>query len=296
MLKTPIDLAVVNATLSTAYEGAYNSAKPQWHKIAMEIPFGAAGLVLGWLGQAPQMREFIDERQVKDIEEYAYRVEPKVYESTVGVKISELNDGLIASNAKVVAAMGEAAALHPDELVYGALPANELCFDKKNFFSNEHPGFDKNGAPTTYSNDIEGSGPAWYILKVDSVIKPVGFGVRDGEGYQLTTLDSAQHYNAFKYDRYEFGVRARVGVIYGPWQYALRSKAELTKANVEAAIAQMGTYRGNSGRPLTNDPTVIVFGPELEAAARNLFATERLANGGSNTMFNRLEMIKSKYV
>lgn len=296
MLKTTTDLAAINATLSNAYDNAYATVTPSWPTIAMDVPFEAAGLVLGWLGQAPQLREFVGARQIKDIEEYGYRVNPKPFEATVGMKISEINDGLIASKAKVAGALGEAAAIHPDKLVYGALKANGVCFDGENFFSTAHPGFDESGAATTYSNDIAGTGPAWYILKADSVIKPLVFGVRTGEGYTLTLVDSLSDTSVFMNDQILFGVRARVAAAYGPWQYALRSKAELTKANVEAAIAQMGTFRGDSGDPLNNDPTVIVFGPELESAARNIFATERLANGGSNTMFNRLTLNKSKFI
>lgn len=296
MLKTTVDLAAINAKLTDAYEGAFGTVSPQWPSIAMDVPFEAAGLVLGWLGQAPQLREFVGPRQVRDIEEYGYRVNPKTFESTIGLKISEINDGLIASKAKVAAALGEAAAIHPDKLVYGALKANGVCYDGEAFFSEAHPGVDATGAATTYANDIAGSGPAWYILKADSVIKPLVFGVRTGEGYTLSTVDSMGDTSVFMTDQILFGVRARVAAAYGPWQYALRSKAELTKANVEAAIAQMATFRGDSGDPINNDPTVIVFGPELDAAARNIFAVDRLSNGGSNTMYNRLVMIKSKFL
>lgn len=296
MLITPQVLSDINARLSDAYAGAFSTVQPKWTKVAMDVPFDMAGLVLGWIGQAPQFREFVGERVIHDIEQYGYRVNPKKFETSQGLSISEINDGLIANKAKIAAAMGEAAAIHPDELVYGLLPANGLCYDGQTFFSNAHPGTDKHGNAVTFSNDMGGDGPAWYILKADSVIKPLVFGVRTGEGYTLSLVDSVSDGTVFKTDQILFGVRARVAAAYGPWQYALRSQQDLTKANVEAALAQMSTFRGDQGKPLNNDPTIIVVGPELYAAAKNIFSAERLANGGSNTLYNALEIVKSQFV
>lgn len=294
MLITPSALADINAQVKGNYDGAFSSTTVKWNTIAMEVPFGAAGMVLGWLGQTPQFREFIGERDIKSITEYGYRVNPKVFESSIGVSQSDINDGLVASKAKLAAALGEAAARHPDLLVFGALKANGVCYDGESFFSDAHPGVDGNGVATTYSNDIDGTGDAWYLMKADSVIKPLAFGVREGEGYTMSGVDNPADGTVFKTDQLLYGVRARVAVAYGPWQYALRSKADLTAANVEAAIAQMATFRGDGGAFVENDPTVIVVPPSLEAAARKVFAAERNDKGASNTLFNRVQIIVSK--
>src|SRR5262249_55725343 len=59
----------------------------------------------------------------------------------------------------------------------------------------------------------------WYLLKTDATIRPFIF--QDREPVEFNALAEASD-DAFKREKFLYGVRARYRVMYGYWQYAVR--------------------------------------------------------------------------
>ena len=167
--------------------------------------------------------------------------------------------------------MGRAAAVHPDELIYGLLKqgTTRKCYDGKNFFDTAHPV----GEPSVeVSNFQDGDGPAWYLLDVSRALKPLIFQVR--RDYKLLAMNRLEDEAVFMRNEYRYGVDARVNAGFGFWQFAYCSKAPLTPENYEAARAAMLGYKSDQGRPLGVIPRLLVVPPELEGKARTLLVKD----------------------
>jgi phage major head subunit gpT-like protein len=61
---------------------------------------------------------------------------------------------------------------------------------------------------------------AWYLLKTDGVIRPFIFQDREPVEFNALTEDSE---DGFKREKFLYGVRARSGMAYGYWQFAVKT-------------------------------------------------------------------------
>ena len=118
-----------------------------WKKFTMEVPSTTDTETYAWLGQLPNLREFVGERVVHDMTESKKTLQNKTWEMTIGVKRSAWEDdkvGMIQMKVQGMAAAyqewlnGEAFKC----LAYGKLtdatnPYGE-AFDDEAFFSNSH--------------------------------------------------------------------------------------------------------------------------------------------------------------
>lgn len=83
---------------------------------------------------------------------------------------------------------------------------------------------------------------------------------------------------------------------FGLWQLAYGSKQALTDVNYAAARAAMMSFKGDGGRILGVNPTVLVVPPALEAAALALLNTEYGTGGISNPWKDTAELIVTPYL
>ncbi len=67
-------------------------------------------------------------------------------------------------------------------------------------------------------------------------------------------------------NRIIFGVTGRSNAGFGLWQLAYGSKADLTPETYEAARAAMTTLRGEGGRKLNINPSLLVVPRAIEGA------------------------------
>ncbi|CAH8249002.1 Mu-like prophage major head subunit gpT family protein [Paenibacillus melissococcoides] len=93
-----------------------------------------------WLGKMPRMREWVGDREIQNLQASDYTIKNKDYELTVGVDRNDIEDDTIGLYNPIVQDMGQSAAAHPDELVFGLLLKGfkEKCYDKQPFFSDKH--------------------------------------------------------------------------------------------------------------------------------------------------------------
>lgn len=120
----------------------------------------------GWLGESPSMSEWVDERRVKALNDFDYKLKNKDYEATMGVKRNDLEDDRLGAVKLRIADLAvKAKSTHPRKLFFDALIAGttELCYDGLPFFSASHT----EGDSGTQSNLISGTGVSLAQLDAD---------------------------------------------------------------------------------------------------------------------------------
>ncbi|MBA49552.1 MAG: Mu-like prophage major head subunit gpT family protein [Paracoccus sp. (in: a-proteobacteria)] len=286
------------------YSTAYLAAPSQAAKVAMTVPSSSRDESYGWLGQFPQLREWLDgERVVRQLKAHGFTIVNRKFESTVSVSRDDFSDDRLGVFKPMFAEMGHAAALHPDEIVFGLLAqgTTTLCFDGQNFFDTDHPVLDPDGAIVidgeTYSpvsNFDDGAGPTWYLLDTSRAVRPIIW--QEREKYEFQNVNRLNDERVFMTDNFLYGIRARVNAGFGLWQLAHASREALNAANYAAIRAQMQTLTGDQGRPLGIRPNVLVVPPQLEEAAFHLLNTETQDGGGSNPWKGTAEIVVTPYL
>lgn len=290
-----IDLAFKG--FKSVYNDAFTKAPVNYQKISMTIPSGSRSETYGWLGQFPQMREWVGgEREVKQLEAFGFTIANRKFESTISVSRDDFSDDRLGVFKPMFAEMGHAARQHPDELIFPLLANgfSELCYDGQNFFDLDHAGIAADGSTISVSNFTDGPGPAWYLLDTSRAVRPLIWQEREPYDFQhVTKLDDER---VFMTDNYMYGIRARVNAGFGLWQLAYASKQPLNRENYADARATMMRLRGDKGRMLGVCPNVLVVPTTLEDKARQLLMAQTNEGGGSNPWVGSCELIVTPHV
>ncbi|TGG92525.1 head protein [Natronospirillum operosum] len=302
MIITPDILTALMTTFRADFDEGTAMADPAWNKVATLVRSSSKSNTYGWLGQFPGFREWVGDRQVNDMAAHGYQITNKLWESTVGVQRTDIEDDELGIYSPLFREAGRASAVHPDELVFALIKSGhtELCYDGQNFFDDEHPVYPKvdgTGTPDLVSNqDIPATDPgtAWYLLDTSRALKPFIFQERTPHNFQALTDETDQ--NVFIRDEYLYGVRARSNVGFGFWQMAYKSQQPLNAANYAAARQAMSSQKADGGRPLAVKPTMLVVPPSLRSQADEVLKAERLANGATNTLANTAELLETPWI
>lgn len=142
----------LNISYSAAYNKAFDGTKTNYEKIATTVQSTTSETGYKWLGQMPQMREWIGNREIQKLASHGYTIKNKKFEMTISVPRDDIEDDQYGVYTPLFSNMGEAAAQHPDTLVFSALKAGfkEKCYDGKAFFAEDHPS--GKGGKTAVSN------------------------------------------------------------------------------------------------------------------------------------------------
>lgn len=299
---TPSLITSLCTGFSKAFQDALTNTPTDWQRIATRVTSAGISNTYGWLKQFPTLREWVGDRVLKDMAAQAYQVQNKLFESTVGVKRTDIEDDNVGVYTPLFAEMGRAAAAHVDALAFGLLAAGDstLCYDGQNFFDVDHPVYpnvDGTGTPQLVSNYNDGGatpGPAWYLLDTSRSLNPIIYQERTKP--ELEALTSTQDEGVFMRDEYRYGVRYRCNVGFGFWQLAYKSRAELNDINFNAAYAAMMQLKADGGRPMGIKPTLLVVPPSLRAAALSLIEAQLLPGGSSNPNYKVVEVIVSPWL
>lgn len=141
MIITPQALRGIYTAFNTVFNKAFEGQHPTYEKVATVVPSTSESETYAWLGDIPGMREWIGEREIQNLSGSAYTIKNKDFELTVGVDRNAVEDDKIGLYNPSIQMLGESAALHPDELVYGLLANGftEKCYDGKAFFATDPP-------------------------------------------------------------------------------------------------------------------------------------------------------------
>lgn len=301
-------LASMRVGFSKTFEDAKAKAPSQWALAATLVPSTSKSTTYGWLGQYPKLREWVGPRTVKSIQEYGYSIINKLYEGTVGVQRTDLEDDNLGVYTPLFAEMGHSAATHPDELVFGLLGkgVSTLCYDGQYFFDTDHPVYaevDGTGAVSTVSNLIDPAagdpGKAWFILDVSRPLKPLIFQERTKP--ELLAVTDPKQDHVFTMDEYLYGVRYRCNAGFGFWQQAVCCRDTLNAANFGKALALIQDYKADGGRPLGlgrggKAGTLLVVPASLYSAALDVVNVQLVSGGESNKWFDAATVINSAWL
>lgn len=271
------NLRAMYQSFRAIFQEAFQGVTPTWPRVAMEVPSTTRHEVYAWLGAFPRLREWIGDRQVQNLRLHDYTIKNRDWESTIEVDRNDIEDDTLGIYRPIVQEMGRAAAIHPDELVWGLLPAgfSAVGYDGKPFFATDHPVGDG-----TASNTGGGTGTPWFLLDVSRAIKPLIFQSRRPP--QFVSLDQPDDQNVFMRKTYVYGTDRRDNAGYGLWQLAYASKQTLSLTTYAAARAAMLGFKNDAGVPLGILPNLLVVGPTLEEKAREILQAERTASGATN--------------
>lgn len=282
---TPALVSALFTGFKAEFQRVYGETPSHWDKVATLMPSTSKSNTYGWLGQFPQLVEWVGARVLKDMAAHGYSITNKLFESTVGVKRTDIEDDEVGIYKPLFGEMGRAAKSFPDELVYGLLRLglSTLCFDGQYFFDTDHPVYpnvDGTGAATTIANIADGTDIPWFLLDTSRVLKPVLFQERTKP--ELTSMTRADDEAVFMTDEYRFGIRYRCNSGFGFWQTAYCSKKPLTDANFNAAYDAMTAFKADGGRPLGIKPTLLVVPTNLRTAAAEVVQVARRTDGSDN--------------
>ncbi len=300
-MANPSSPAVLNALFTTfdmRFRAGFAGIAPTWKKVAMEIPSSTATNTYGWLGQFPQIREWLGDRVINSMKTQAMVVANRDFEGTVGVDRDAIEDDNLGIYSPMFEQLGDDAARFPDRLVYPLLSngMTSPCYDGQNFFDPNHPVLDANGKVTLVSNiQSGGAGPWWFLLDNTRPVKPLVWQNRKNAEF-VAKLDPNTSDAVFMSKQYLYGVDMRGAPAYGLWQFAFASNQPLNSANFRAARQSMMSLAADYDHKLAIEPNLLVYPPELDGTARDLIMAERLANGASNTDWKLVELLKSPYL
>lgn len=283
MIINQTNLAILNQAFSAAFKNGLTNAAPMWSQCATLVPSTTAEQKYGWLGKITKFREWVGDRQHQNLSQHDYAIKNKTWEDTIEVGRDEIEDDQYGVYSPVAEQIGQDAALHPDELVFGLLKAGftTACYDGQNFFDTDHPV----GAPgnqSSVSNFQGGSGTPWFLLDTTKVLKPVIYQKR--RDYTITAKTNLTDDNVFSQNKFVWGADGRGNVGFGLWQLAYSSKETLDVTSFADARAAHQSIVGDNGKPLVIRSAELWVPPSLEKAALDVIQADRLANGATNTM------------
>lgn len=147
-----VDPIVLEKGLKATFYQAYQGGTPFYPTLCTEVPSAATSEKYGWLGSAPAMREWVDERVPKGLLSHDYTIVNKHWEASISIDADDLDDDQVGQLPTRVRDMASRAARHPDKLLTDLIVAGEstLCYDGQYFFDTDH----SEGDSGTQDNDL----------------------------------------------------------------------------------------------------------------------------------------------
>lgn len=300
-LVTPALLTALFTGFKTEFEQGKSEAEPQFNKIASVIKSTSASNTYGWLGKFPSLAKWIGDRNIQSMKSQAYTITNDDYESTVGVDRNDIEDDNLGVYSPIFKEMGNAAAIHPDEMIFPLLAAGftTLCYDGQNYFDEEHPVYpnaDGTGTAVSTANmaaDVDYTGDAWYVLDTSKALKPLIF--QERKKPNLLAMTKMDDEAVFTRKEYRYGVDCRDAAGFGFWQLAFANKRALTPDNLWDSIEKMRSFTADGGRKLGIKPTMLVVPASMEKLATRMLERE-LDSNSSNELKGRVELLVADYL
>tara|TARA_B100002049_G_scaffold217445_1_gene183957 strand:+ start:1229 stop:2137 length:909 start_codon:yes stop_codon:yes gene_type:complete len=300
-LVTPQILTALFTAFKSEFEQGKSEAKPQFEKIASVIKSTSASNTYGWLGKFPSLAKWIGDRNIQSMKSQAYTITNDDYESTVGVDRNDIEDDNLGVYSPIFKEMGNAAAIHPDEMIFPLLAAGftTLCYDGQNYFDVDHPVYpnaDGTGAAISTANmaeDANYTGEAWYVLDTSKALKPLIF--QERKKPNLLAMTKMDDEAVFTRKEYRYGVDCRDAAGFGFWQLAFANKRALTPDNLWDSIEKMRSFKADGGRKLGVKPTMLVVPASMEKLATRMLEREMESNS-SNELKGRVELLVADYI
>lgn len=241
------------------------------------VPSTTSVEVYPFLKTLPRLREWIGDRVIHSLDGAEFAIKNRKFELTEGVMRDKIDDDSYGLYAPIFKEFGRSSREHPNELSVEILEANPECYDGQALFDTDHPVLNAQGVEESVSNDMGGTGPAWYVMDLTRAIHPIVFQKR--RDYDFRALTSLTDSEVFMKDQFLFGVDARANAGPGLWQLIVRSRQAFDAVNYEAARKALTALKGDYARPLALRHSHTMVPNNLEGPARKVISNS-LATGG----------------
>jgi phage major head subunit gpT-like protein len=293
-------LSALNTGFNASWNIGFQGATTYYDKICMMTTSRGSDEVYAWLGEMPQIREWLGDRRIQSLVKHGFKIENRKFESTISVPRTEIEDDRVGVFAPMFKDFGRGIAEFPDHLLTQLIEDafTSPCYDGQNFFDTEHPASLYGGGDVedvVQSNFQDGAGPAWYLLDLTRAVRPFIYQERIKFSMDRMNFDPNDEH-VFLVDEYLWGTRGRCNVGYGLWQLAYASKAELTPENYEAARIAMSTRKGETGKLLGIRPSTLLVPSALEGRGRKILKNPLGEAGESNSWVDSAELIVSPWL
>lgn len=156
---TPSSLAAFFQNLRKDYQAGYGAAPTFYQQYSMTVPSTSEQNVYGWMDFVPALRQWVGDRQVKNIVARGITATNLLYEGTLEVPRAKLEDDQYGLYSMTAQMLGRAAAVWPDQIMTAAIKNGgsaslALGYDGVAFFSNAHPKDASGELAGTQSNDL----------------------------------------------------------------------------------------------------------------------------------------------
>jgi len=290
MQLTPANIRAVQVGFNTTFNNAFNDAPSDYDKIAMITASTHSSETYAWMGKTTGFSEWLGDRVIQNLSASSYTITNKKFENTIGVDRDDIEDDNFGVYTPMIAQLGQDAKVHPDTLIFDLLKNgfSNTCYDGQYFFDTDHP-----VGNTTYSNNQGGAGTPWFLIDTSKAIKAFIFQKR--RDYKFVAMDKLDDEIVFSTDKFRYGVDARVNAGYGLPQLAYGSKQTLDLSSYAAARATMRSLKGDNGRVLNINPTLLVVPPSLEAQALQILNAE-MVNNTTNVYRGTADLLVSPWL
>lgn len=182
-------IELVTSAARASFFANFNPLPDRLAQIAMRMPSDMKTESYAWLGDAPNVREWVGSRIHKGMPELTFSISNKLFESTIDVDYFTYTSP--AGGAQVAARtsqMAQKMSSHPYRLAMDVMIANGLCYDGQNFFDTDHT--DPGGSNVTGQNNTAtltglSSSTACTPLDAMKIVRAIHahfLGVKDSEG------------------------------------------------------------------------------------------------------------------
>lgn len=137
----------INSANLTALQKSYLTAFQQGLSFVPPVPIDflfrdfpstTAANFYAWMEQIPGFREWVGDRQFKNVRSGKFEIVNRDWEDSVSMGRNEIEDDQYGVYAPLVQMMGEAWTLKKYQLVIAVLTGNTVCFTGKAFFADDH--------------------------------------------------------------------------------------------------------------------------------------------------------------
>lgn len=131
---------VILRDLTVKFDNAVAAATPFYPQVCTTVDSTGRDEKYAMLGNMPGVREWIGDREVKQLRAADFTLENKHWESTLGISKRDIRDDRMGLYGPLLEQLAAEATYHPDELLFNLLDngGSTLCFDGQNFYDTDH--------------------------------------------------------------------------------------------------------------------------------------------------------------
>ncbi|HDK6067977.1 TPA: Mu-like prophage major head subunit gpT family protein [Klebsiella variicola] len=289
-------VADAQVAFNVKFEQGTKAYQPSHVQLANEVPSSSGSNAYGFLEEFPEIKEWLADRQLKELSTQDYILKNKTFESSISIKREDFEDNDYGKYSMIFEQYGRKAAQFPDKLMFEAMVKGHTSqgIDGQNFFDTDHPVNDGTLSNIYGTAPETNPKPKWYLFDATQGLKP--FIYQNRRPIVMTAVTRPEDAEVFLKNSYLFGVDGRLNVGYGMWQCAAASYDDLTEESFGQVYDGMLSIKGSSGDPLGIVPSIIVVPVSLRSAAEKILLRRQLDNGEDNPNYKRVEIIVSPYL